>query len=602
MSRVLLSFNTAALPDNAQIKSAKLRIYITGKTSSQGLTANVNFYKFNGVADGSYSWALDCFKYIEPDPNYFGKTSVIWDDVIANSWYEVELNSQGIAEINRTGWSAMWARSVIEAIGGQPAWVSSGYTRIAIATQSSANDPELVVSYVGDISTRTVDVPANAGAGGSGNDLSGILWETPRCAWNDETPVFEIDGEAGCPFKAKITNGTLTIAEITDVALKSNGKYYWNPALGSYTGKFRCEATETTSGHTDTEVSTWGYSQEFSGIESCISQAKYMEESSASWLRAESEYRIASTTEPLVFYWTSDMVAGDIATSALDIKQGGASQASVYNSTLADLLDNYYECADSANDALISSRYILASMGEVDDDLDGLIVDLSKPLINANKGFYYVQISQDGISALTPVSAYLYYDTGEFKITKTYNAGKYDIGITNNINIGFQTHLSQVTVTVSGASDNKIYKTVEDTLNSSAKTVEFDFTSNGQFVPKLELWTSGEDYRYTRIWNDNLEAGKEKGGGGGLPGGWGDWWGWLMTDAGRWVLLIAAIAIEALIFRNQKAIGIILGLAFVGLWIVLKWVDLWLVVLLALGAGFTVWAMLRRKTQGGGAE
>jgi hypothetical protein len=69
---------------------------------------------------------------------------------------------------------------------------------------------------------------------------------------------------------------------------------------------------------------------------------------------------------------------------------------------------------------------------------------------------------------------------------------------------------------------------------------------------------------------------------------------------GKWILLILLIAAEAILFRKHKAIGVIVALALVALWIVLGWVDVWIVALLAIGAGFAIWGLLRGRSKGGG--
>ena len=521
--------------------------------------------------------------------------------MIPGTWVEIPLNYRGLSEINTTGKTVMWARSVAEAIGYEPSWAGSNaasYIKVDTA-YGGGYEPELVVEYTTGNSSRTVATNTNAGEGGSGNDLTEINWMTPRCIWDDETPGFEILGEAGCPFRAKVTNGALTIAEITGQTIKTDGTYYWYPDIQGYSGnKLRCEATETTAGHTDTILSTWGWSESYVDAGACESWSKYMEQKESSWRRSEKDYRIGGPAEVLKFYWASNMVEGDIADCELDLRQAGATQRSIYNSTIADLLDNYYLCEDADNDNLISSRYILASMGDVTDTLDGLIIDLDNSLVNANKGIYYLNISQLDDYKLDAVSGYLYMAQNELSITESYEGeGDYQVAIDNSVNIGFQANLSAISLEIKEGELSR--QTTDDTLDSSAKIIMAHWLGEGDWNLLLTLSKTGENFEYRRLWDATQGPGGEEGGGGGgfpMPG---DWWDWLTTGVGRWVLLILCIALEALMFHKHKEVVVILACCLLAVWIVLEWVDLWLVVLLALGAGLSVWAMLRRKTQGG---
>ena len=601
VNKVLMSWDTSGLPDNAEIKSAKLRLYVLGAVSYGGWEFNVNFYKFHGTRDGSYNWLNDKAEYYNFDQDYLGAQSMVFEDMPTGGWVEIPLNARGLAEIHNDGYTVMWARSVVEAISYEPSWIDVACASyISVDTSyGGGEEPQLVVEYVTPISPRVVTAVDNEAPGGAGDDLTDIIWLTPRCAFDDEEVKVQVNGEAGCPFILKATNGSQVIDTVTD-AIKSDGKFQYKFNLAGYAGKFRIEAKETTTGHTDTIVSTWGWSEQFVDAGSCKTWAKYLEEESASWRRAEKDYRIASETEVLKFYWLSNMLEAEIPDCELDIRQAGATQQSVYNSTLADLLDDYYECEESDNDNLVSSRYILASMGDVADDLDGLIIDLDIALVNSAKGIYYANISQLEEYKLEAISGYLYMGIGELKITEEYiGFGDYNVQIVNDINIGFQANLSEITVEVKEG--DQVRQTTLEVLDSSNKVVTSHWLGEGDWSLLLTLGESGENFEYKRLWDATQGPGGEEGGGGGggLPGGVDDIWDWLTEGVGRWVLLILCISLEALIFHKHKEVVVILACCLLAVWIVLEWVDLWLVVLLALGAGLSVWAMLRRKTQGG---
>ena len=87
------------------------------------------------------------------------------------------------------------------------------------------------------------------------------------------------------------------------------------------------------------------------------------------------------------------------------------------------------------------------------------------------------------------------------------------------------------------------------------------------------------------------------------PLGWlDDWLGKLgfNNQGGHWLVLIVVMAVSFAVFYRSEVIRVVVPLAWVGMAIATAWIELWLVLLLALGAGVAVFTILRKQIAGGG--
>lgn len=70
-------------------------------------------------------------------------------------------------------------------------------------------------------------------------------------------------------------------------------------------------------------------------------------------------------------------------------------------------------------------------------------------------------------------------------------------------------------------------------------------------------------------------------------------WNWFRNStAGHWAILLGVMGVLALIFRKQREVALIMCLLVLGVGIIVGWVDPWLIVLLAIGAGLTIWRFI----------
>lgn len=70
-------------------------------------------------------------------------------------------------------------------------------------------------------------------------------------------------------------------------------------------------------------------------------------------------------------------------------------------------------------------------------------------------------------------------------------------------------------------------------------------------------------------------------------------WNWFRNStAGHWTILLGGMGVLALIFYKRREVALIMCLMVLGIGIIVGWVDTWLIVLLAIGAGLTIWRFI----------
>lgn len=75
-------------------------------------------------------------------------------------------------------------------------------------------------------------------------------------------------------------------------------------------------------------------------------------------------------------------------------------------------------------------------------------------------------------------------------------------------------------------------------------------------------------------------------------------WNWISNStAGHWLVLVFGMGMVGIIFQRRREVAIIMCLLILGVGIAVGWVDTWIIVLLALGAGLTIWRMVSGRRE-----
>lgn len=605
LTRSLNGFDTSAINSSDEINGGRVKVKVKSLSTYAGAQYAVAWYAYTGE-DTAPPYAFSDWDELtfNLDPGDALTEPKAYEEInaakVSGDYLEFELTQAGIDYINRGGNTQMWLRFCFDGAGasGIPKY-RGGLCIYNFYHSGSGLVPILEVDYLRGVITRDICDHSNAAEGGSGDDITGISWLTPRCAFNDEQAGFRVEGEAGCPFTAQMVGANDTVLdEVTDT-IRTNDYYLWYPSLGGYTGKFRCEVVGELNG-------TWGWSEEYTNAGSMRTFAMQLENEQTSWSTDIQDYEVSDAEIVMAWYWLSGIEEGELSTTTLTIRQGGPRSNDIYSEYLDDLVINYMECDDSCNYFLVASRYILASMGELEDDLDDLIINLNSPLVALNKGYYYARIYKAGEGLLIPVSAYWYVDICDLvscppvcDLAIYVVEGEWAVGesipimVLNDEDLDFYNRFRDISLSIVGSSEDP----VTGIINSEQYTITIVRPADA-ITAYLEISTTFDDY----VHHSYLTLPEEGGGTPvipplpGLPD-WGDWWDWLVdffsTTWGHWLLLIILMAIACLIFyRKHHTVALILCLAFIGFGIVIGWIDAWLVILLAITGGLIIWRMV----------
>lgn len=77
-------------------------------------------------------------------------------------------------------------------------------------------------------------------------------------------------------------------------------------------------------------------------------------------------------------------------------------------------------------------------------------------------------------------------------------------------------------------------------------------------------------------------------------------WTFLFGSApGHWLLILVAMGITALVFyQKHRTVAMVLCLMILGFGMVIGWIDVWIIVLLAIGVGLVIWRQVRKTSSG----
>ena len=110
---------------------------------------------------------------------------------------------------------------------------------------------------------------------------------------------------------------------------------------------------------------------------------------------------------------------------------------------------------------------------------------------------------------------------------------------------------------------------------------------------------------YGEILNFEMTATEEEGGG--VPSkppvewiedmlkGWG-----MSNEFGHWMIMLVLMVTAFIALHKSEVLRVMIPVLIFGLAMIIGWVEWWFIILLALGAGVTMYSMLRRKMAGGG--
>lgn len=620
IEQTIFGFDVSSLPVDAEISSAKVRLWVTSLANNSTVWPTAYFalyrlttdnvtYVTKGDWDNAYSQGAD-------------RTSLIysWDALNEDEWWEVELDAALTdnwdylrGDANDLVWLALCSTNHM--LNYAPTWENYKYIRAHFDNGDGyPTSPQLVITYNSSTPARTMTIGANAATDNTtdGTETTdNITWGSPRCAYGDEGIYLIVAGDSGAPLDLELVNKDNVVLYSKIDSIRVDGYYHWFiDTIASDDAIVR--AVENNSGVS----SQWGVIQPEPNDQPSLSMMA-VDGDYPQWQRPFSEF-VTQKNGLCYIHWKTDIDGavelGDYSLRLWYLGREASPGAEVFNYTLDNLADNYFKNIP-ANDVMLHWRYAVFTMdsGSGFEDYDGLVLDASRPYNSSVSGFYEPLIYSDNTSTeiTTCHSGYWYLDSSANGVAITLDNSSYPVG-------------SSPVVTVSAGSASKVrdylnkvrlyiyeddYTPVWDSGGSidskinQYSTFEIDIT--GDYIMRVQLWSS--DTSFTYIYDIPFTVGVGPGG----PTGPGtarnlldlinssiDEWG-LNNAFGHWVILLGVMILLFVVFIRSDAMRVIMPLAAMAVAIVVGWVDVWVIVLLSLGVGLEIWRATRRKVSGG---
>jgi hypothetical protein len=457
----------------------------------------------------------------------------------------------------------------------------------------------------------------------TGNEtITGIDWLTPRAAFSDETLGFRIVGYPGAAFDMSLVSENNGVIATSNNTIKDNNYYYWNNITlpSDLNDWVRCVAV---SDYGDTVQSTWGR------VELTPSDTqRNLSVSAVSTEYPQFEYNFSDYVKHYnsvnKVYWQTNMVSGDLASYELKILAKG--QTDIFSETPAWINTNVYQHVYSNNNDMVHWRYLfytpyINTPGF--NSYDGFILNIGKIYSASYSGFW-----QTAIRGLTDVpltytdSAYFYLDDpakGVIISIPDTTVGLSD-EVTANIYVGSQSavsdYLSNLTIDIISA-ENELMASSEHSIFDGDNTIVFISPDTaGEYQARFTFYDTASvpDYSYIKDLHFTVtETGGEPIPAGSTPsmpnvkawffdllGRWG-----LDNTGGHYFLLFLLCIFWALFVgwyckMHLVATGLVVLTIIAGVYV--DWIDKWVIALVAIGVGFIVYGIFRKKTTGTGSE
>lgn len=619
----IITFDISSIPEDVEI----LEAHIVMKASALYDTYNSYDDFFFGLfkTDPGLDYAItkdDNFNWYDwYNLGYFWQTAPYhYNDLVEDEEFEMELlyPEEALETYKTTDNISFHLASVNHMLNYAPnTGGESDGNRIRADFENgigSPNYPKLVITYVGAPDARTPILHENAP---TDNETTGyetadnITLETLRCMYADETMSFLVNGDSGANISLEMRNTGGELIDSSSDSVRTDGIFSWQLDLANdFSGIVRVH-----------ELNNDLWSQWV-----CVRPSPDSSQSTNKVYSYSTEY--PQYTEPFSSYvvddgdlmfvhWKTNLDgSSELPDYDLELYSNGNSDNPVYSENLSTVAE-YLGGTVANQEALTHWRYAIftPSIEQGQNDYGGLVQDLDfdeartlrrgfvQPIIVSDNGtefatthsaYWYLSSADEGIILKVEKSQYGNEETpvvsldvgGECKVERNLCDGTARVmGESTNTFQAFLGHQRLVLPVVETAGDYTIRITL-----SQAGIHTYEYIYDMGFEVIGEPIATGTKIPDTSTPGGIWERLKE------LLFGWG-----LDTDGGHYMVIFFGMIALAVIFWKQKLLAVGMPLLLLGLGIVIGWVDQWLVILLALGAGVFIWSIFRKKASGGEA-
>ncbi len=611
LQRAWLGFDVGTEPEG--YTAATVRLYITQSTNTKPWNSYYALYGMT-VADGT----------IAPE-DFDNAEDAGWHQVSDNvvpqlGWQTFTIDPDEFDYLAPDGNGIVWLCLATnnDESGVAPATPDSGtwnFFQIYFNSYEAAtNHPVLTYSSApGGTDPPPIDItiPVNddKGTAAPTERADSISWVTPRAAFGGEHIGFAAYGEVGAPVELEFLDENGTVIDSIDDEIRVDNYFWWDVVAPSAGGHFvRCH--DKLSGR----FSKFGYVAPARSTSFGSNTSNVIDTIQPQYTYQFSRF-LVGPGDALICYWRAGFdYENDLDIVSLRLEFMGDPDNSVYNTTLDTLKDDYFDYIVYNNDVMLTTRFAIFTLdggGSGYNTYDDMIIDLGRPMTSYTKGFYVPVLFDDNTDQeiTEPNGAYFYLASvtegvAEQMTKTTYGTSELPtVRMTIGDDCGVLANLFNYRLDILDP-NTSIYYTIGTLVDNYALINSTPITLTGQYKARVTLTHPSTSYKY--IHDLSFSIGTGTGGGGSGTGtspidvvnAWLEPHGW-NNSFGHWTITLVLMFLSFVVLNLMNAHKLLqlgIPLLIFGLAIISGWIDPWVLVLLALGAGVTLWGALRKRS------
>ena len=478
---------------------------------------------------------------------------------------------------------------------------------------TGSHPPRLYFDYVADTAERVVNLAGNAATDNTtdGTEVAdNITWASPRCAYADDVNgiALWVNGDSGAAIDLDLLDVNNDIVDSDQDSIRTDGKYEYSIDLpNNYYGWVRLVENNFNL------VSDWGYVMPAPDEDQLTNTVYAVNTEYPQYDFAFRRY-LTYENDLFVLHYKTNMADGEQTDHDLEIWGNSENATPLTGIDFDWLVDNYFMPCNPDNEYLYHWRYIIMTPnieGSGFDDRDNLVYNMDQNYGVNTQGFLQAVIidTTDNSTLADSHSCYWYIPTEPdglmFRLDKSAYKPTDDITVSLNVGNACQApdHLPSLRMQIineAGTSEYTEYQsysygsniyTFEAPVDTGNYEIRFTFSGDGSW-----------DYIHDEPFIVAVTAGLMHGEGlQDMIEGWFSDWG-LDNDLGYWLALLIGMVVLFLLAYKSPVMRVALPLIYCAIFIVMGWVDRWIIILLAIGAGVFLFSMLRKRVAGGGGS
>lgn len=439
--------------------------------------------------------------------------------------------------------------------------------------------------------------------------VSTLNWYTPRCAYSSESLGFVLTGTPHASVDLELHDEYGNVLDSVTGCMPDNGtSFYWSADVSESFEGF-VYAVENNTGL----VSDYGYVAKLCNYDE-MGKA-WAESTCYNTSQKDLSYWAAEETDILKLHWNINILFNSSASvNTTSLRIVGTERSTIaYNTTLSNMMTNILDtyCSGTINQDLAYNRFGLFRMNGTGNDYDGLVTNLSVEPLTYNFGMYYIEayVTSSGDRLTLPETYYIYGEDEVLPVEIVLNDTTFKPSAPMTADVIFSDSLGAYEQTDYGTlsiidSDGNTYWTYNSSGTTTFDSLQTRFNFNapadiGSYQVKL-LLENAETVWSLAVYADFLVT--ESGTGGSNPelstSGIREGLEWIADSigipyaVGKMILILFAIIVTVFWLRAWPVAAAVCSLGWVGIGIFSGWWPTWLVVLLAVGFGLTIFKFI----------